>query len=200
MAAPMVRVWDRFVRVFHWTLVLCFFGAWWSTESIGWAHKGCGYAALALVAARAVWGFVGSGHARFGSFVPTPRALMAYLRALIGGREPRSLGHNPAGAVMILFLLCAVVAIGISGWMLTLDAFWGSEIVEQTHKLLVDATLVAVALHVAANLYESIRQRDNLIAAMVTGRKRALAPEPARHDEDIDSTPGPASHLRRDAG
>ena len=51
MAAPTVRVWDRFVRVFHWTLVLCFFGAWWSTESIGWVHKGCGYATLALNAA-----------------------------------------------------------------------------------------------------------------------------------------------------
>lgn len=185
MAAPTVRVWDRFVRVFHWSLVLCFFGAWWSTESIGWVHKGCGYATLALVAARVVWGFVGSGHARFASFVPTPRALTAYLRALLRGREPHSLGHNPAGAVMILFLLCAVGAIGISGWMLTLDAFWGSELVERTHTLLVDATLVAVALHVAANIYESVRQRENLIGAMVTGRKRAT---------------GPAWHSRRDAG
>jgi cytochrome b len=181
VTAPTVRVWDRFVRVFHWTLVLCFFGAWWSTERIDWVHQGCGYAALALVAARVVWGFVGSGHARFASFVPTPRALAVYLWALAQGREPRCLGHNPAGAAMILFLLCAVGAIGITGWMLTLDAFWGSETVEQTHTLLVDATLVAVAVHVAANLYESIRQRDNLISAMVTGRKRAL-PQDSRHD------------------
>lgn len=201
MAAPQrVRVWDRFVRVFHWALVLCFFGAWWSTESIGWVHKGCGYAALALVAARGVWGFVGSEHARFASFVPTPRALMAYLQALLRGREPRSLGHNPAGAVMILYLLGAVAAIGISGWMLTLDAFWGSEIVERMHTLLVDATLAAVALHIAANLYESIRQRENLIGAMVTGRKRALPPEPVRFDEDDDTTTGPAWDSGRDTG
>lgn len=171
-----VRVWDRFVRVFHWTLVLCFFGAWWSTESIGWVHKACGYATLALVAARVVWGFIGSGHARFASFVPTPRALAAYLRALVRGREPHSLGHNPAGAVMILFLLGAVAAIGVSGWMLTLDAFWGNGTVETVHVLAVDATLIAVAVHVAANVYESLRQRDNLIAAMVTGRKRAVVP------------------------
>lgn len=199
MAAPTVRVWDRFVRVFHWTLVLCFFGAWWSTESIGWMHKGCGYAALALVAARGVWGFIGSEHARFASFVPTPRALVAYVQALLRRREPHSLGHNPAGAVMILFLLCAVSAIGISGWMLTLDAFWGSEIVEQTHTLLVDATLVAAALHVAANIYESIRQRDNLIGAMVTGRKRAVPPKPVRFDDDDDdSTTDQAWHSGRD--
>jgi cytochrome b len=198
VAAPTVRVWDRFVRVFHWTLVLCFFSAWWFTESIGWVHKGCGYVALALVAARVVWGFVGSGHARFASFVPTPRALMAYVYALLRGREPHSLGHNPAGAVMILFLLCAVSAIGISGWMLTLDAFWGSDIVEQTHTLLVDATLVAVALHVAANIYESIRQRDNLIGAMVTGRKRAVLPKPVWFDDNDDATAGQAWHSGRD--
>lgn len=190
MAAPTVRVWDRFVRVFHWMLVLCFFGAWWSTESIGWVHKGCGYAALALVVARVVWGFVGSGHARFASFVPTPRALLAYLGALLRGREPRSLGHNPAGAVMILFLLGAVGAIGISGWMLTLDAFWGNELVELTHTLLVDAALVAVALHVAANVYESVRQRDNLIGAMVTGRKRAHPPPASPAYDDEQATPG----------
>ncbi len=170
---PQVRVWDLFVRVFHWALVLSFFAAYLSTESIGRLHKWSGYLALALVAARVVWGFIGSTHARFASFVPTPGALGAYLRALVHGREPRSLGHNPAGAVMIVFLLCAVSAIGVSGWMLTLDAFWGNETVETLHTLLVDASLIAVAIHVAANVYESLHQRENLIAAMVTGRKRA---------------------------
>lgn len=173
---PQVRVWDRFVRVFHWTLVLSFCIAYLSTDSIGWMHKGSGYLAVALVAARVVWGFVGSEHARFANFVPTPQALVAYLRALSRRREPRSLGHNPAGAVMIVLLLCTVSAIGITGWMLTLDAFWGNDTVETLHTLLVDAALIAVAFHVAANVYESLHQRENLIAAMVTGRKRAPPP------------------------
>ena len=125
-----MRVWDRFVRVFHWALVASFLGAYLSTESIGWVHKGCGYATLALVAARVVWGFVGSEHARFANFVPDPQGLWHYAQALLRQSEPRHLGHNPAGSVMIVFLLLAVAAIGVSGWMLTLDAFWGNETVE----------------------------------------------------------------------
>lgn len=174
-AEPSVTVWDRFVRVFHWTLVACFFGAYLSTEHIGWVHKGCGYATLALVAARGVWGLVGSEHARFANFVPTPARLLRYLGALLKRREPRHLGHNPAGSVMILFLLAMVTTIGISGWMMTLDAFWGNDTVETTHVMSVDLTLAAIAIHVLANVYGSVRHRENLIMSMVTGRKRPLA-------------------------
>ena len=176
-----MRVWDRFVRLFHWSLVLAFFGAYLSTESIGWVHKGCGYATLALVLARVAWGFVGSEHARFANFVPGPRRLWRYAQALLRRREPRHLGHNPAGSVMILLLLAMVAAIGITGWMLTLDAFWGTEPVETLHTLLVDAMLVAVVIHVAANIYGSLRHRENLVRSMITGRKPALderAPQP----------------------
>lgn len=176
-ATPKLPVWDRFVRVFHWSLVLSFAGAWWSTEHIDWVHKGCGYAALALVLARTVWGFTASGHARFSSFVPGPRQLGRYLLALLGRREPRYLGHNPAGSVMVLFLLIAVLVIAVTGWMLTLDAFWGNGTVEDVHLWVVDLTLAAVVLHVLANVYASLRHRENLVVAMVTGRKRASAAE-----------------------
>lgn len=182
-----VRVWDLFVRLFHWSLVLCFFGAYFSTENIGWPHKAFGYATVALVAARVIWGFVGTRYARFSNFVPGPHRLLRYARALLHRREPRHLGHNPAGSVMILFLLCLVTAIGITGWMLTLDAFWGNGTVEELHVLFVDATLIAIAIHVSANLYASVRHRENLVASMVTGNKRAFDPgefadsEPAQH-------------------
>lgn len=171
--AATVRVWDRFVRVFHWSLVLSFATAYFSTTSIGWVHKGAGYAALALVLARVVWGFVGSAHACFANFVPGPWRLMRYLGAVLLRREPRHLGHNPAGAVMILVLLLAVAGIGVTGWMLTLDAFWGNETVEGLHTLLVDASVAAIAVHVLANIYGSWRHRENLVLAMVTGRKPA---------------------------
>lgn len=171
--AGRVRVWDPFVRLFHWGLVASFGTAWWFTEHIGWLHKGAGYVALALVAARIGWGFAGRGHARFDSFVPGPRRLFAYLAALVRGREPRHLGHNPAGAVMILFLMAAVLGIGVTGWMMTLDAFWGDETVETTHTWLVDIALAAVVVHVLANVVGSIRHRENLVRSMVTGDKPA---------------------------
>lgn len=166
-----VPVWDAFVRVFHWTLVASFFTAWMFTEHIGWLHKGAGYLALALVAMRVVWGFVGSEHARFANFVPGPKKLRNYLGLLIMAREPRHLGHNPAGAVMILFLLTAVTVIGVTGWMMTTDAFWGNGLVENIHTWSVDVTLGAVVVHVLANIYGSWRHKDNLIKSMITGRK-----------------------------
>lgn len=168
-----VRVWDGFVRLFHWSLVLCFFGAYLFTESIGLLHKSLGYLTLALVTARVIWGFVGTEYARFSNFVPGPRRLGRYVLALLHRREPRHLGHNPAGSIMIVFLLCMIIAIGITGWMLTLDAFWGNGTVENLHTLFVDFTLVAVAIHVCANIYASIRHRENLILSMFTGNKRA---------------------------
>lgn len=174
-----VRVWDRFVRLFHWSLVLCFFVAYWSTDSIGWVHKGFGYAVLALIAARVAWGFFGTTHARFSDFVPGPRQLWRYGLDMLRRREPRHIGHNPAGSVMILFLLFCVTGIGVTGWMMTLDAWWGNTTVEDLHTLLVDVTLVAVAIHVAANLYASERHRENLIWAMITGYKRQIEPDAA---------------------
>lgn len=181
-----VKVWDRFVRVFHWTLVASFATAYFSTEHIGLLHKGAGYLALALIAARGVWGFIApSRHARFADFVPTPARLLRYLGLLLRGREPRHLGHNPAGAVMILYLLSATLVIGVTGFVMTTDAFWGNELVETLHTGTVDLTLIAIAVHVGANAYESLRHRENMFKAMVTGRKRAPAAD--EHTEPHDS-------------
>ncbi len=181
-----VNVWDRFVRVFHWTLVASFAIAYFSTEHIGLLHKGAGYLALGLVAARAVWGFVApSRHARFAHFVPTPARLLRYLTLLLRGREPRHLGHNPAGAVMILYLMSATLVIGVTGFLMTTEAYGGNELVETLHTTAVDLTLVAIAVHVGANAYESLQHRENLFKAMVTGRKRTPAAE--EHAEAYDS-------------
>lgn len=169
-----IPVWDRFVRVFHWSLVAAFAIAYFSTVGAPQeVHNWSGYAALALVIARCIWGFVGSKHARFSDFVPNARNLWQYIGALIHRREPRYVGHNPAGAVMILFLLLMVTAIGVTGWMLTLDAFWGSETIEGVHTVLVDITLLALALHICAAIYESWKHRENLVWSMIVGTKRA---------------------------
>ena len=171
-AAP-VRVWDLGVRLFHWTLVASMLTAYFSTEHIGWVHKGAGYLALALVSFRVVWGFVAANpYARFAQFVPGPLKLAGYLAALARGREPRHLGHNPAGAVMIIYLLLATLTIAISGWMMTTDAWWGNEMVETVHTLAVEISIWAVGLHVAAAVLTGWRHRENLILAMITGRKR----------------------------
>ncbi len=184
-----VQVWDLFVRLFHWGLVAMFATAYFSTVGEQWAHNASGYAALALVAARVVWGFVGSRHARFADFVRSPRANWQYAKAALRGSEPRYLGHNPAGGLMILFLLGMVGGIGVTGWMLTLDAFWGSETVEGLHILLVNSTLVAIPVHIAAACYESWKHRENLVWSMVVGTKRESVPADFEHPAKAGEVP-----------
>lgn len=198
-----VRVWDRFVRGFHWLLVASFVTAYVNTQHIGLLHQGAGYLALGLVLARTVWGVVApSPYARFAGFVPSPRRLADYLRLLLKGREPRHLGHNPAGAVMVLFLLTATGVIGVTGALMTTDAFWGNEWVEMLHTGTVDLTLLAIVLHVGANGYESLRHRENLVKSMVTGWKpvpppNAAAPEgPSDSRAALPATPSPGETPR----
>lgn len=168
-----VKVWDPIVRIFHWTVVAGCVLDLFVVEDGGFAHKAIGYAVAGALAVRIVWGFVGTPHARFASFVPTPAALNRYLAALGRGREPRMLGHNPAGAVMMLLLMALLAGVSLTGWMMGLDAYWGVEWVEKLHKGFANAILVLALLHAAAALFESFRHRENMVWSMVTGRKRA---------------------------
>ena len=90
---------------------------------------------------------------------------------MVGGREGRYLGHNPAGAAMILALLATLAAVGTTGYMMGMDAYFGQSWVEDTHKTLVNLLLVLVAGHVAGVIFSSWRHRENLIKAMITGEK-----------------------------
>lgn len=166
-----VPVWDRFVRLCHWSLVAGFC-ANWLNEGGDPPHRWIGYAAVALVLCRLVWGVIGSRHARFGDWVPSPARLRNHLALLLRGREPRYLGHNPAAAVMMLALLAMLVALGVTGWLTTTDRFFGEEWLEDLHRLLANIMLGMVVLHVAAAVFESWRHRENLILAMITGKKR----------------------------
>ncbi len=172
-SALMVRVWDPFVRTFHWSLVGLFILAFATGDEIEWLHLAAGYAIAALVLLRIIWGFIGSHHARFSDFVRTPRQVADYVRRAIRLRAPRYLGHNPAGGAMIVALLAMLIGISATGFMMTTDAFWGAQWVEDLHEWLVYATLGLIALHVVGVLFSSIEHGENLVRAMITGRKRA---------------------------
>ena len=171
-AGSRVKVWDPLVRLFHWSLAACIFGAFLVEEG-DTAHQVLGYIALGLVASRVAWGFVGTRHARFRDWVRGPRAIRTYLRERIAGTSRRRLGHNPAAGAMMLGLLAGVAAVGVTGWMQTLDAFWGAEWLEDLHEVLAWSLLGMIGLHVLAALVESWHYRENLVAAMIHGRKRA---------------------------
>ena len=166
-----VRVWDPVVRTFHWTLVVAFFGAFVLTD-LRDIHRPLGYVAVSAVAVRVVWGFVGTRYARFGSFVPRPRTFLAYVRDSFRGREGRYLGHNPAGGAMVVALIGIVALLGVTGWMMGLDTFWGEDWVKEVHETVANLAVALVALHVGGVVWESRRHRENLVAAMITGVKR----------------------------
>lgn len=183
-----VRVWDPLVRVFHWLLVGGFFTAYF-TEDESWilVHSYAGYLVLGLLLVRLLWGFVGTRHARFSDFVVRPAAVAAYLRSVITLNPRRYLGHNPAGGLMIVLMIASLLLTTFSGmavyaadaqagplapWLGAVGHSW-EEVLEGAHELLANFSLFLVVVHVAGVIVESLLQGENLLRAMVTGRKRA---------------------------
>lgn len=173
MADQTVKVWDPLVRVFHWSLVASFAVAWVTADEWERLHEWAGYAAAALIGFRLVWGFVGPKYARFSQFVRSPRTVADYLRSLINREERRYLGHNPAGGIMIVVLILATAATASTGWMTTLPAFHGADWVEEGHEMMANLMLGMVLLHVAGVAFTGLRHGENLVRAMIGGRKRA---------------------------
>lgn len=167
----MIRVWDLGVRLFHWSLVVMVAAAY-LTEDARKIHRYLGYAVLMLVGFRLIWGLIGPKHARFADFVPGPRGLVSYLRDIMAHREKRYLGHNPAGGAMVIGLLITLIAVGATGYMIGMDAWFGAKWVEELHEVLVNGLLALIVLHIGGILFSSLRHGENLVAAMITGKKR----------------------------
>jgi len=191
-AAPVAaksQVWDPFVRAFHWLLVASIAGSLLTGYVLGasWLqlHILSGVAAVVLVSARLVWGFLGSEYALFPGFVTSPTAALIHVRELAAGTARRHLGHNPLGGWMILTLLGIIILLAVSGTIFLggalktgpLAAFadfntaqiWGIS----KHLLLANALLLLIVLHVAGAFFESFRTRENLPMSMVDGLKQS---------------------------
>jgi cytochrome b len=172
-----VKVWDLFVRLFHWSLAMLFVVAYATGDEIEQVHVAAGYTITTLLVLRIVWGLVGPQHARFVNFVRPPRDVLVYMRDVVLCRPRRYLGHNPAGGVMIVALLAMLMGTCATGFMMTTDAFWGSKWLEDTHEVLANGTVILIVFHVLGVLVASFEHRENLVKAMITGRKRAMSRE-----------------------
>ncbi len=165
------KVWDPLVRVFHWTLVLGFVANALLIDEDSKLHEQIGWAIVVLLAVRVVWGLVGTRHARFTDFLPSVSGALSQLRDMATGRVRHHIGHSPLGAWMIWNLLLGIAAISLTGWMMTTNAFWGVDWVEEMHEALVLWVGLSALVHVAAVVVESLRTGVNLPRAMVTGTK-----------------------------
>ncbi len=167
-----IAVWDPLVRILHWALASSIAAAWLTRHGGGIWHERIGYASLLIIALRLLWGCIGSRYARFSQFVRTPATTLNYAGHILTGRQARYIGHNPLGGWMTIALLFLATLAGVSGWIYTTDAFWGVEWVEDMHEALAILVLVLVALHLGGVVMTSWHHRENLVAAMIHGRKR----------------------------
>lgn len=170
-AKTKILVWDAPVRVFHWLMALSFAGAYLTAESERWrlVHVSLGYTLGGLVAFRVLWGVLGTRHARFAGFVRGPSAVMRYLSSIMRGRPEHHVGHNPAGALAIVLLLLLGAATVASGWANYNDL--GGHWLEDLHEAVASFMLAVVGVHVAGIVLASWLHRENLVRAMLTGRK-----------------------------
>lgn len=110
-----IKVWDIAVRVFHWSLAVMFFVAYFSGDDENMLHVYAGYGVLALIVFRIVWGFVGTKHARFTNFIYGPAATIRYVKSILSRKPLHYLGHNPLGGWMVVALLLSLIGACWSG-------------------------------------------------------------------------------------
>ena len=188
-----VKVWDISIRLFHWSLAALIGFLWWSgTEGVQMEnHVQAGYAVLALISYRIIWGFLGSYHARFINFVRSPFTTLKSVPDVIAVRsDSHYVGHNPVGGWMVVLLILTLLSQGLTGLGTTDDiytdgplvAYLDSDMVEllsSLHHQIADLLIALVILHLAAVLYHDAIKRERLIQAMVTGSKNTPTPAEA---------------------
>lgn len=180
----LIKVWDLPLRIFHWLLVVGFFIAYLTEEELLTIHVWAGYLVLGLLIFRLIWGFVGNGYARFSSFLYSPAKSCAYIKDAIALKAKRHLGHNPAGAAMIMLLIVSLFMTVISGLIVyaadqnlgPLAGMVGAsneKIWEEVHEITANFTLLLVFVHVLGVAFESVVHGENLVKAMWNGYKKS---------------------------
>jgi cytochrome b len=180
-AAARLKVWDPWVRLTHWAIVLLLPFSWWTAETSRFdLHFISGFTILALVLFRIVWGFVGSETARFGNFLKGPGAALRHIGHLRDRAAPPEIGHNAAGGWMVLALLLLLLTQATTGLFADdeiftrgplarrVDSGW-SAFATAIHLRAFWVILGCTVLHVLAVLAYRLLFGRNLVKPMVTG-------------------------------
>ena len=176
-----VLVWDMPIRIFHWLLAISFAGAWLTSESEAqqMIHYAFGYSACMLVLFRIIWGIVGTRYARFSQFIKGPAETIHHIKSLMTGSEHSGLGHNPAGALVMISLMILILLIGLTGYW-SIKEFLG-DVMSEAHETIANITLAVVVIHVAAAIIMSFLQKENLVKSMVSGKKEGTSDQAIRY-------------------
>jgi cytochrome b len=169
-------VWDPVVRITHWGLAALILTDLFNEAGANAWHRYFGYAAAGLIALRLLWGFGRSPNARLSTMLRTAARVRSYVNRWRSTPDS-SVTRNPLGACMA-FTLWAVTSLVIAtGWMLQLEDYWGDEMLETLHSSVAYVLGLLVVVHVVGALVMSVRSRENLVKAMITGRKNLRTPD-----------------------
>lgn len=173
-------VWDIPTRMFHWLLVIAVVMQWVTAEFTDdmELHSYVGYGLLGLLLFRVMWGFVGTRHARFLSFVKGPQSAIAYAK----DKDAVTAGHNPFGGWMVIVMLVTLIMQGVSGLFITDDVLFNgpyyssvSDELQSTmgwiHHNGFTVIQILVALHILAVLWYQFGKKQALVNAMFSGKK-----------------------------
>jgi cytochrome b len=190
--AVRIRIWDLPTRLFHWSLAALVTASWLSGQFGGqpWLewHFRCGYAVLALLVFRLLWGFAGDRYARFASFTPSWRRAHEFLQSPYS-----TAGHNPLGALSVYALLAAAGVQVVSGLLASDGDFtegpWaqfipeaGISLAATIHRVNRWVLLALVLLHLAAIAWHSFARREPLVRGMMSGDREGVEAEAAADD------------------
>lgn len=180
-----IKVWDPLIRIFHWSLVGFFTLAYLTEGEDEWMniHSYAGYSILTLLVFRLLWGVIGTHHARFINFVTRPNIAWTYLKELFTGKAKDYIGHNPAGALMIVALILSIGFTGFSDMALyatdgqgplatSFFATWPEGTLKEVHEFFANFSLFLIVTHVGGVIVSSLLHKENLVRAMLTGKKQ----------------------------
>lgn len=170
-----VLIWDLPVRLFHWMLTLLILGALAISllvdDSSPWYpyHSVLALIAAPLIVLRILWGFVGTRHARFWSFLFSPKAVVKYFIDALRWRETRHAGHNPGAAYFVILLMLLPLLSVLSGYQLG----QGNKQVKEFHEILAYVLLGVIGVHILGVILHTLRHKELIALSMVDGKKQA---------------------------
>ncbi len=180
-----MKIWDGFIRGYHWLQLVLIGGCWWTAEEaeMGW-HMTLAACLGALWITRILWGFIGSENARFTSFIKGPGAIRQYAASILSGKPTNHTGHNPMGALMVVALLLVIGMQWVSGLFATDEIFTEGPLVQyvsaetattfsQLHHLIFNFIIGFVVIHVLAVIVYRIKG-ERLAEAMVSGKRKDM--------------------------
>lgn len=164
-------VWSKLIRLIHWSIAIALILNLYFLEEGETAHEYVGYTAVTLVFIRFIYGLVSKDAASFKNFPVSATSIKEFIKSKINFEKKEYAGHNPLASVVYILLWTFIIGLGLSGWMMSWDMFFGEEWLEETHERISLLTQILIALHFAGMALDSYSFKRKSWMAMFTGKK-----------------------------